>query len=57
MCVYDWDGDGLKDLLVGEFSPSRKVRLYTNVGTNSAPEFDSYEYLKAAGSDIVLSGG
>ncbi len=57
MCVADWDGDGLKDLLVGEFRPSMKVRFYKNSGTNKAPVFQSYNNLKAAGSDIVLSGG
>ena len=57
MFVTDWDGDGLKDLIVGEFSPNGKVRLYKNVNTNKAPEFDSYTYMQANGSDIKLSSG
>lgn len=56
-CVVDWDGDGLNDLLVGEFSPNKKVRFYRNEGSKTDPEFKSYAYLKAAGVDIALSGG
>jgi len=55
--VTDWDGDGKKDLIVGEFSPNAKVRLYKNTGTNPAPVFTAYTYLKAAGADIKLSSG
>ncbi len=56
-CVVDWDDDGLNDLLVGEFSPNKKVRFYKNEGSKTDPEFKSYTYLKAAGVDIALSGG
>jgi len=66
--VMDFDGDGRRDLLVGEFgrgkfSPERlpvgvrkkwtsgfsegKLRIYRNVGTNSAPEYSDFEYLRA----------
>ncbi len=48
--LYDWDGDGRKDLLVGEFEtnsgdlfPMREdgstIRVYLNVGSNESPEF------------------
>jgi len=57
MCVTDWDSDGKKDLIVGEFGPNQKVRFYKNSGTNPAPAFTAYTYLKAAGADIKLSGG
>lgn len=56
-CVTDWDGDGKKDLLMGEFSPSGKLRFYKNVGSNTAPEFESYSYVKANGTDIKLTTG
>jgi len=56
-CVTDWDGDGLKDLLIGEFAPNAKVRFYKNTGTNKAPEFKSYAYIKANGEDIKLTSG
>jgi hypothetical protein len=56
-CVTDWDGDGLKDLIIGEFSPNGKVRFYKNIATNTAPEFESYSYIKANGVDIKLTTG
>jgi hypothetical protein len=37
----DFDGDGVKDLLVGEFKDG-KLRIYKNVGTNSEPRFDNH---------------
>jgi len=38
-----WDDDGLKDLVIGEKTDSSngKVRVYLNVGTQSAPEFSN----------------
>ncbi|MFC1529243.1 hypothetical protein ACFL6R_00830 [Gemmatimonadota bacterium] len=39
----DWDGDGIKDLLVGQFDEC-KLRIYRNVGTEAAPGFDHYTY-------------
>ena len=35
----DWDGDGRRDLLVGQFGEG-KLRIYRNVGTASQPRFD-----------------
>ena len=35
--VYDFDGDGLKDLLVGQFGEGL-LRIYRNEGTNSEPK-------------------
>jgi hypothetical protein len=40
----DWDGDGLEDLLVGQFDGGR-VRFYPNLGSPQAPVFDGFEYL------------
>ena len=54
--VTDWDGDGLKDLMVGQFS-SAKIRYYINSGSNEAPVFTTFTYLQADGSDISLSSG
>jgi len=54
--MTDWDGDGLHDLLVGQFYPG-KVRLYRNVGTNAVPVFQFQGYLQADGSDIEVSAG
>ena len=47
--LWDWDGDGRRDLLVGEFETNSSdfpmgadgstIRVYLNVGTDSAPQF------------------
>ena len=40
-----WDGDTLKDLIVGEGNgslPVAKVRVYLNVGTSTEPQFDDF---------------
>ncbi len=55
-CVIDWDGDGLKDLLLGQYS-SGKIRFYRNVGRKLAPAFTTYSYLQADGKDIAVSYG
>jgi FG-GAP-like repeat len=44
---YDWDGDGLKDLLIGEFGSGSEfgkdmgnfIRVYLNSGTETEPTF------------------
>jgi hypothetical protein len=44
---WDWDGDGLKDLLIGEFGSGSEfgrnmgnfIRVYPNTGTESQPVF------------------
>jgi len=35
----DWDGDGIDDLLVGQFGEG-KLRIYRNVGTAKQPRFN-----------------
>lgn len=55
-CVTDWNGDGKKDLVVGQFSGGR-IRLYLNRGTDSKPAFKDFEYLKAGGAEISLPAG
>ncbi len=54
--MVDWDGDGVTDLLVGQFAPG-KISFYKNIGTNQVPEFTFSNYLQADGSDISLSAG
>ena len=54
--VTDWDGDGLKDLIVGQYL-SGKIRLYLNEGSNQIPVFGSFSYMQANGSDISVSSG
>ncbi|NOQ21043.1 MAG: hypothetical protein GQ565_00125 [Candidatus Aegiribacteria sp.] len=54
--VTDWSGDGLKDLIVGQYI-SGKLRYYINTGTNASPVFGNYTFLQADGNDISLSAG
>ncbi|GAC1474393.1 MAG: hypothetical protein NVSMB9_24690 [Isosphaeraceae bacterium] len=46
----DIDGDGLKDLLVGQFGEG-KLRIYRNVGTNAEPRFDSLAWFRDGKDD------
>jgi len=36
-CIVDWDGDGLKDVIMGNHQGS--VEVFINSGTNSSPKF------------------
>ncbi len=47
-CLHDVDGDGRRDLLVGDFSG--QFRLYRNVGTDREPKFAASELLMAGGA-------
>ena len=61
--VYDFNGDGKRDLLVGEFGSgtyrgettsksslaNARLRVYLNVGSNAAPRYDGFKYLQAGG--------
>jgi hypothetical protein len=44
--MYDFTGNGLRDLLVGQFGQGR-LRVYRNVGTRDEPSFENFEYFKA----------
>ncbi|HNY26524.1 MAG TPA: VCBS repeat-containing protein [Candidatus Sumerlaeota bacterium] len=55
-CVTDWNNDGKKDLIVGQFGGG-KIALYLNQGTDAAPVFSKPEYLKAGGAEISLPAG
>jgi hypothetical protein len=52
----DIDGDGVKDLLVGQFGGG-KLRIYRNVGSNSAPKFDEFTMFQAGGADATVPSG
>ena len=45
--VADVDGDGLRDLVVGDFSG--KFRFFRNVGSNRQPRYDKQDYIQAGG--------
>lgn len=52
--VTDWNGDGLKDLIVGQYTGG-KLRYYQNDDSNESPAFGNFTYMQADGSDISLT--
>jgi hypothetical protein len=54
--VIDFDRDGRKDLLAGQFDGG-KVRVYLNQGTDRAPAFRGFRYVKVGGQDISVPHG
>lgn len=46
----DWNGDGLKDLIVGEYNGT--VRYYRNIGTVGNPSLTYEGFLQAGGTNI-----
>ncbi|MFW6125218.1 MAG: FG-GAP repeat domain-containing protein [Pirellulales bacterium] len=54
--VADFDGDGLKDLLVGQFGGG-KLRIYANRGTNSQPRFEDFTWFEAGGATGSVPSG
>lgn len=53
---YDLDGDGLLDLLVGQFQDG-KLRVYRNVGARGAPRFEDFEFFRAGGVEASVPYG
>ena len=54
--VGDFDGDGKKDLLVGQYVYG-KLRIYRNVGTNAEPKFDGFEWFTVGGRPACVPAG
>jgi hypothetical protein len=54
--VADWNGDGKKDLVIGEFY-NADVRVFPNTGTDAAPAFLGSSLVKASGTNIQLNYG
>ncbi len=56
--LADLNGDGLRDLIIGEGSGSypAAVRIYPNVGSATAPEFSTFSHAQSNGTDLILSG-
>lgn len=54
--VYDFDRDGKRDLLVGQFGEG-KLRIYKNVGTNARPRFEGMSWFEAGGEVAKVAAG
>jgi hypothetical protein len=52
-CVADLDGDGLEDLIVGDFSG--KFRFYRNVGTANEPSYEYKGFIQAGDEDALVN--
>jgi len=50
----DWNNDGLKDLIVGQFT-NGYIWLYLNEGTDMNPVFQSGALIQSAGTAITTS--
>jgi len=53
---YDWDGDGVRDLLVGQFGGGQ-LRIYKNHGTEAEPVFKDFEWFMADGRPASVPHG
>ena len=49
--VYDWNKDGLKDLMIGEIDGY--LFYLKNIGTNETPAFDKYDKLFLVNGDVL----
>lgn len=54
--MTDWNGDGNKDLICGEYNGGY-IRFYPNTGPDSSPVFNGFQYLAASDSQITLPYG
>ncbi|MHC4375106.1 MAG: hypothetical protein ACYS26_00770 [Planctomycetota bacterium] len=52
----DFDGDGLEDLLVGQFGDGL-LRVYRNVGRRGAPAFDRFEWFRTQSGPGSIPAG
>lgn len=54
--VVDFDGDGARDLLVGQFGGG-KLRIYRNASTNEAPKLGAFAWFQAGGTEGKVPAG
>lgn len=54
--VADFDGDGVQDLLVGQFGDG-KLRIYRNQGNNSTPKLGAFAWFQAGGAEGKVPAG
>lgn len=51
--VIDFDGDGVRDLLVGQFGDG-KLNIFKNTGSNASPILAEGVFLQAGGKDATI---
>lgn len=54
--VYDFDKDGKRDLLVGQFGQGR-LRIYRNIGTDTKPKYETEQWFKTNGEFGAIPSG
>ncbi|MGE0143007.1 MAG: hypothetical protein AB7I19_04855 [Planctomycetota bacterium] len=54
--VADWDGDGKRDLLVGQFGEG-KLRIYHNEGTDRAIRLGAMDWFRSDGGIATIPSG
>jgi len=54
--VVDWNNDGAKDLLVGQFT-NGNIWLYLNLGTDFMPVFNGGAKVESNGTPITTTYG
>ena len=54
--MYDWNGDGKKDLITGQFT-NGNIRYYENWGEHYDPVFSGFSFLQANSAIITLPYG
>lgn len=54
--VHDWDGDGLRDLLVGQFGDGN-LAIYRNRGTNARPVYEAARWFEVGGERASVPAG
>ncbi len=55
-CVVDWNNDGAKDLVVGQFGYGY-ITLFLNRGSDVNPVFEGGELIESNGTPITTSYG
>ena len=54
--LYDWDRDGQRDLLVGQFGEG-KLRIHRNLGTDKEPRYGELTWFETGGKVVKVPTG